>query len=488
MAGGFKKIVVKGMIWSAFGKFGSRIISFVSNIVLARLLLPSDFGCIGMLHVFIALGDILIVAGFTSAIIQKQDTTDIDCSSVFYWNLVMSAVVYGALFFGAPYIASFYGMPLLKNVLRVQGVVVIINSFSIIQTDLLVKNLKFRELSIRNVICALIGTIVAIVMAFCGCGVWSLVASALINAFVGVILLWSLSEWRPSFQFSWLSLRRLFAFGGLMALSSIVNTIYTELQSLIIGKKYSSSDLGYFTQARALENVPTHLFTSIVNQVSFPVFAKIQNDGVRLRNAVQRNMQALTYIIFPIITVLIVIADPLIHLLYGARWEPAIPYFQILCLTAMIYPINNTNSNIIKSLGKGKVFFIAHLSYRIIGILAILIGVRFGIKGLLWGVVFTSYTTFVISSCINKALVQYGILSQLKDVGVNFINSIVSGLASFYLSNFLFVNQYLLMFIQIVTFFFFYIITSKVFSFKGYYIYKDIILDHIHHKKNHKEQ
>lgn len=481
--GGLRKQVVNGMIWSAFGKFGSKVISFISNIILARLLLPSDFGCIGMLQVFIALGDVLIVAGFTSAIIQKQDTTDLDYSSVFYWNLVMSIIVYCALFFGAPMIASFYGMPLLKSVLRVQGIVVIINSFSIIQTDLLVKSLRFRELSIRNIVCAIIGTVVAVVMAFYGCGVWSLVASALVNALAGVVLLWSLSGWRPSFQFSWLSLKRLFAFGGLMALSSIVNTIYTELQSLIIGKKYSSSDLGYFTQARALENIPTHLFTSIVNQVSFPVFAKMQDDRFRLRNAVQRNMQALTYLIFPIITLLIVIADPLIHLLYGSRWEPAIPYFQILCLTALIYPVNNTNSNIIKSLGDGKVFFLAHLSYRIIGIAAILIGIKFGVKGLLFGVVFTSYVTFVISSCINKRLVQYGVFSQIKDVGVNFINSAISGFVSYLIAFLLPIHMYPLMVIQIISFAFVYLFISKVFSLKGFYLYQGIISEYLHRRK-----
>ncbi len=476
------------MIWSAFGKFGSKIISFISNMVLARLLLPSDFGCIGMLQVFLTIADVLIVSGFASAIIQKQNTTEKDYSSVFYWNLVMSIIIYVILFAFAPAISNFYRLPILVDVLRVQSLILIINSFAVVQSNLLIKYLKFKELSIINVVCALIGTIVAIVMAYLGYGVWSLVFSALTNSIFGVLLLWFFSSWKPSLLFSWSSIRELFAFGGLMALSSIVNTIYTELQSLIIGRKYTAADLGYYTQARALESVPTQMFTQIVNQVSFPVFAQMQDEKSRLQKAVSQNIQALTYITFPLGVLLIVIASPLIHLLYGIKWDPAVPYFQILCITAVVYPINNTNGNIVKSLGKGKVYFYAHFSYRIIGVASILIGVKFGIMGLLWGVVITTYLTLLISSIINQRLIGYSLLSQAKDILPNCLLALISGGISFIVGHYIAISyltnsETIIMLIQIIVFIVILLGLSYIFNVMGFITYREITKGYIKKSK-----
>lgn len=368
------------MIWTGIGKFGTTGLAFVSNLVLARLLLPSDFGCVAMLQVFIAISSIFVTAGFGAALIQKKEPSHIDYTSVFYWNLAASLFFFWLLFFCSPAIANYYKMPELSAVLRVQSIVLIIQAFSMVQSSQLQKQLRFKELSVRNIVATAIGTVVAIVMAVLGYGVWSLVASQIVTALAGVLLLWKMSTWRPTWEFSLQSLKDLFAFGGLMALSSLVETVYTNLQSLIIGRLYSATDLGYYNQAKKLEAMPTDSLSQVVNQVSFPVFAALQDDKERLLNGVRKNIKAITYLNFPLMALMIVVAHPLITLLYGKNWEPSVPFFQILCISSMVYTLNTLNTNVIKSLGKSKIYFFVQLSKRLIGIGLIFFGVQFGIR------------------------------------------------------------------------------------------------------------
>ena len=369
MSDNLREKTISGMLWSGIGKFGTLALNFLSNLVLARLLLPSDYGAIGMLHVFIALSSVFVNAGFGSALIQKKNPTHLDYTSVFYWNLAASVIFYAALFFSAPAIARFYNMPELCKILRVQSLGLIVVAFAHVQSNQLQKQLRFRELSMRTIIATIIGTIVSITMALLGYGVWSLVFGNLVSSIASVFLLWWMSSWRPTREFSWQSLRELFNFGGLMALSSLVETLYSNLQSLIIGKWYSAKDLGYYTQARKLEGIPTTALSQIVGSVSFPVFSSLQDDKVRLVSAVRRNIKAVTYLNFPLMVLLIIIARPLITLLYGAKWEPSIPFFQILCIYSMVYTLNTLNTSVIKSLGRSGVFFIVQTSKRILGII-----------------------------------------------------------------------------------------------------------------------
>ena len=481
---GLKEKTIIGMIWSSIGKFGTMGLSFVSNLVLARLLMPEDFGCIGMLQVFIAISGILVTAGFGTALIQKKNPTHVDFSSVFYWNLAMSIVLYVILYLCGPIIANFYAMPELCKVLRIQSLSLIILAFSAIQSCQLQKQLRFKELSVRNIVASLAGAICAIIMALCNCGVWSLVASSLVGSITNVLLLWKMSSWRPSWEFSFQSLKELFSFGGLMALSALVETIYFHIQSLIIGKLYSANDLGYFTQARKLESVPTETLSQIVNQVSFPIFATLQDDKEKLRYGVKKNIKAISYLNFPLMVLLIIIAKPLIILLYGAKWEPAILYFQILCISSMIYTLNTLNTNVIKSLGKGKTYFFLQLSKRLIGIILILIGTLFGIYGLLWACTIFGYVCFIINALVNKRTIQYGLWAQIKDVGGCYLLSLIIGAAVYFSCTLLPIHMYLIMLIQIILYTGIYLLISKCLHMEGYSTYKTIIMERFHKYTN----
>ena len=435
-----KEKTISGMIWSTVGRFGTMALSFVSNLVLARLLMPDDFGVIGMLHIFIAVSSVFVTAGFGSALIQKKNPTHIDYTSVFWWNLAAALLFYWILFLSAPAIAGFYKMPELKPVVRVLSLTLIINSFSIVQTNQLRKQLKFKLLSMRTLGASFAGTVVSIVLALLGYRYWSLVAGTLVTNFIGVLLLWRLSSWRPTREFSVQSLKELFAFGGLMA----------------------------------LEEVPTQSLSHIVNQVSFPVFSSLQDDKSELVETFRRNTKSINYINFPLMALLIVIARPLILLLYGPKWEISIPYFQILCISSLVFSMNTLNTNIIKALGRGRLYFWVQLVKRIIGLVLIIIGARAGMMPLMWALTIIGYTSILINMYVNGRLIGYGIVAQVKDLIGYFTAALACAAAVWLLGLVLPLHPYLVMAIQIVVFVALYLATSRLFKFSSYYSYVEI--------------
>ena len=481
--GNLKEKTVSGMMWGAVGKVGTLTINFLSNLVLARLLMPEDFDCIGMLAIFLAVSNIFIQGGLGTALIQKKNPTKLDYSTVFYWNLVFAVVFYVILFAIAPAVARFYGLPILQPMLRVQSSVLIIQSFAIVQITQLQKRMDFRALAIRNMAAALAGTLIAIPMAFHGYGAWSLVASAILAAIVNVLLLWKMSDWRPSLEFSFASLKQLFSFGGLMLLSSLAETLYTNLQGLIIGKRFPAGNLGYYMQAKKLEEVPVTGLSSIVNDVTFPAFAKLQDDPDRLLEGMRKSTKALSFVNFPMMILLMIIALPLITLLYGAKWETSAPYFQILCISGLIYTINTLNTNVIKALGKGKIYFAVQIIKRTIGIALIFFGMRYGIYGLLWAVASVSYISFIINALVSKKLINYGIFRQLWDVFPCLLAAATAGVLAYLLGRVLPLNMYVVMLIQIVVYAVLYLLLAKLLKIEGLQTYTDILTNLLHRKK-----
>ena len=481
--GNLKEKTVFGMMWGAVGKVGTLTINFLSNLVLARLLMPQDYDCIGMLAIFLAVSNIFIQGGLGAALIQKKNPTKLDYSTVFYWNLVFAVIFYAILFVIAPFVARFYGIPILEPMLRVQSSVLVIQSFAIVQITQLQKQMNFRALALRNMAAALAGTLVAIPMALRGFGAWSLVASAIIAAIVNVLLLWKLSSWRPSWEFSFSSLKNLFSFGGLMLLSSLAETLYVNLQGLIIGKRFPAGNLGYYMQAKKLEEVPVTGLSSIVNDVTFPAFSALQDDPERLLEGVRKSTKSLSFLNFPMMIMLMIIAQPLITLLYGSKWETSVPYFQILCISGLIYTINTLNTNVIKSLGKGKIYFIIQITKRLIGIAIILFGMKFGIYGLLWAVASVSYISFIVNALVNKELINYGIFRQLGDVGVCLILALFTGVVTYLLGLILPINIYLIMLIQIVVYIILYLVLAKLLKMEELNTYMGIVANIIHRKK-----
>ena len=475
MGASLKKDVVLGIVWSAIQRFGAIGISFIANLFFARLLSPDDFGCIGMVSIFLALSNVFIDGGFGSALIQRKNPTIVDYSTIFYWNILIAVIFYVILFFSAPYIAKFYKIEILSSLLRLLGLVLIINALAAIQANILRKNLQFKKLAISYIIPSLLGAIVGVVCAYNNVGVYSLIIYNILNSALTLVFVTINAHFKPVLTFSFQSVKSLFNFGGLMMLSNLVEIIYVNIQSVIIGKKYSAADLGYYTQANKLAEIPGNTLSSIVNAVTFPAFSKINTETDRLKRALRANVISATYVTFPIFIVLSLIAAPLINLLYGEQWHASVELFQIICMQAMFFTVNTANTNMILSLGKSKFYFKIQLLKRTIAIICIIIGLQFGLKGMLIGLVVSSYIYFIINSIASGMTIGYKFKSQVKDAGVNYLLSMGLGVMFLFLNSRVGITGFKLLFLCPIAYLIVYVSLSAIFRINGYLIVKDII-------------
>lgn len=468
MEGSLRGRTISGMFWSFLQKFGTMTISFVSNIVLARLLTPEDYGCIGMLMIFITLANTFIDGGLGSALIQKKEPTEEDYSTIFYWNLIISIILYIFLYISASLIAQFYDLPLLSSILKIQGIVLIINSLSIIQFNRLKKQLKFKEIATINLISAVLSVGIAIILAYWGWGVWSLVVQQLFVSFFNTVLLWGHSRWVPLFIFSKKSFKELFNFGAFILLSNIVNTFCNNIQGLLIGKFFALATMGLYSQARKLEEIASTSFSSVVDQVSYPVLAKVQNDRVLFVSMLKKLIISLAYISFPMMIVLLLIAEPLITLLYSDKWIECVPYFRILCVAGIAICLQGINYYGIAAIGKSNELFVWTLVKRFLGIIFIILGFWiYDIIGLLWGMVFTSFMIYIINAYLVEKHIGYRLISQLKDLLPIIVTSVVAGFLSWW-GNYIPIHWFAQMILIIISYIFVYVSISYVFKLNSF--------------------
>jgi len=457
-----KKRTISGMFWTSVQKFGVVGMSFGTNIILARLLTPADFGIIGMLTIFIAVSATFVDGGFGSALIQKKEPTQTDYSTILYLNAGISIVLYVILYLSAPYIADFYNMRILCNVLRMIGLTLIINAVSYVQAVKLRKEMKFKKLSYIYLTASLISFVISIGLAYHGFGVWSLVWMNIINCSIATVLLWLYGKWCPSYVFSIQSSKSLFGFGSFLLLSNLINTFCNNIQGLIIGKLFNASDMGYYSQARKLNDLPSTSISSIIDNVSYPVMAAKQDNMVEFVYVVSKFIRIIAMITFPIMTLLIILGRPLIVFLYSDKWIAAIPYFQILCVGGLAICLQNINYNAVAALGKSKDLFKWTIIKRGIGLVFIIVGSLFGIYFLLWGSVLAAWSIYLCNSCVLGKVSTYSVISQIKDLFPSFLICIVA-LALSYIWIFVLPSNNLLYFIQGLSFIAVFLMMSYIF-------------------------
>lgn len=438
-----KQKAASGMVWTALQKYSTMFIQFISGIILARLLTPYDYGCIGMLSIFMVLAESFIDGGFGSALIQKKRPTQDDYSTIFWWNLGMALLMYAILFVCAPAISRFYKIPLLCDVLRVQGLVLFIYAFNIVQRNQLRKKLNFKVLSIVTITTSLIALGTTIFMAYKGFGVWALVAQNLIGAAIPAIVFWFFIKWRPVFVFSVKSLKELFGFGFYMFLGHLLNQFGQKIQGLLIGKFYNPATMGYYSKAEGTEKLASHSISSIMTSITYPLFAEVQDNKEALGNIIKRITMTLAYITFPLLFILLLCAKPLFVLLYSDRWLQSVPYFQVLCIAGLAGCLQAVNLQSIAAIGKSKVLFWWTLIKRIIGIGAIVIGLAwFGMKGLLAGVVFNYWFSYFVNIGLVSKHVDYKWNRQIADLLPIAIASLVAALVSYGIGYLLHLDMY----------------------------------------------
>lgn len=424
-----KKKAIHGVSWSAIDSISNSGIAFLVGIGLARILSPAEFGLIGMITVFIAVSNSIVDSGFSSALIRKVETKRIDYNTVFYFNLCLSIILYIILFFCAPAISRFFNEPVLISIMRIMGTILVINSFGIVQRALLVKEVDFKTQTKVSIIASVSSGFIGVGMALKGFGVWSLVGQQISRQLLNAIFLWVFNTWRPAWEFSKESFQELFGFGSKLLVSGLIDTIYKNIYYLIIGKFYSAVQLGQYTRAEQFNSLFSSNLTTVVQRVSYPILCSIQDDTERLKLTYQRVIKLTMLVTFSCMLGLAAIAKPVILILIGEKWLPAVAFLQIICFAGMLYPLHAINLNMLMVKGRSDLFLKLEIIKKSIAVIPLGLGVFYGIEFMLWGGVFVSLAAYFINSYYSAMLINYSTWSQIKDISPTYFVSFVVAVA-----------------------------------------------------------
>ena len=472
-----KQKTVSGLLWSFIDNIATLGITFIVGIILARLLTPKEFGLIGMLTIFIAISQSFIDSGFRQALIRKQNCTDNDYSTVFYFSLVISVLAYLILFLGANSIGDFFNEPALKPLVRVLGIGLIINALAIIQSTLLTKLIDFKLQAKISVISSVLAGIISIYMAYTGWGVWSLVASSIIRNLVSSILLWFWSTWKPILVFSKQSFKELFSFGSKLLASGLIDTVYRNVYYLVIGKYFNSAELGYYTRADQFQGLPSSNLQSIIGRVSYPVLLTIQNDIPRLKDAYKNIIRSTMLITFVLMLGLAAIARPMVLTLIGDKWEPCIIYLQLLCFVGMLYPLHALNLNMLQIQGRSDLFLRLEIIKKILAIPVIFIAIIYGIKTMIIGMIILSLIAYYLNSYWSGRLIGYSFLEQLKDIIPSLILALIISAITYTEGILIPYSPFPLLIIQLISGIFLTLGICETIKFKDYIYLKTTVID-----------
>ncbi len=458
-----KKETKKGVIWSAVQRFSTQGIQFLTTLVMARMLTPAEYGTIGMLSIFLAISSVFIDSGFVNALTRKQDRTHADICTVFYFNITISLIAFSVLFFAAPYIAAFYNMAELELVLRILGLSLILNSFSAVQATLLTINLDFKVQARINVTALIISAIIGIIMAYHGFSYWALVAQALVSCSINALLFWHHSKWRPTLIFSTKSFKEMFGFGSKLLASSLLDSVYGNLYSMVIGKIFSADVLGNYSRAESYANFPSNSLTGIMQRVTYPVLCKMQNQEEDLAHTYRKFLRLSAFIIFPLMMGLSALSYPFIILLIGEQWSVSATMLRILCFSLMWYPIHAINLNILLVKGRSDLSLRLEIIKKIIGVSILVCAIPFGIIALCYSRIVMSLLALIVNTYYTDKLINLGFLKQIRELMPTILISFTM-FALILMLNCISTNLYVQTIIGIVAGFAFYTIASYLFN------------------------
>lgn len=441
--------VFSNMMWRFFERTGAYLVQFVVSIILARILGPEAYGTIALVTVFITILQVFVESGLGSALIQKKNADDIDYSTVFYTSIVFCLILYLLLFFLAPLIARFYEDESLTLLTRVLGLTIVISGVKNVQQAYVSKHLLFKKFFFSTLIGTIGAAIIGIWMAYNGYGVWALVTQQLFNLFVDMVVLWITIKWRPIKAFSFKRLKGLFSYGWKLLASSLLETAYNNLCQLIIGKVYSSSDLAFYNKGRQMPNLIINNINSSIDSVLLPTMSREQDDRVRVRDMTRRSIKTSIYIMAPLMMGLAFTGSNVILVLLTDKWLGAVPYLYIFCITSMFYPVHTANLNAIKAMGRSDIFLKLEIIKKIIGIILLVITMRISVMAMAYSLLFMGFFSQLINSYPNKKLLDYGYLSQLKDIFPSILLACFMG-AIVYLVNFISLSPIITLIIQVI--------------------------------------
>ncbi len=422
-----KQKATKGVLWSAIERFSAQGVQFILGIIVARLLLPADYGLIGMLAIFLAISQAFIQSGFGAALIQKQNRDELDFSTTFYFNIVVASFFYLLLYFSAPFIADFYKQPLLIPLTRVVGITLIIDSFAVVQRTKYNIELDFKTQTKASLSSILISGAIGIYLAYTGYGVWAIVWQTISRRLINTVVLWFYLKWLPKEGFSYTRFKKLFSFGSKLLISGLFNAFYQNIYVIVIGKFFSVGELGTFTRAKQFNSFPTMNLSTIMGRVTFPLMSSIQDDNNRLLAVYTNLIKHYALIIFPIMMGLAAVAEPMIRILLSEKWIDTAWMLQLLTFSGMWYPILQLNLSILNVKGRSDLFLKLDLISKAVVSIGIIASIPFGIKGMIIGQIITTYLTIAINTHYTKKLLGYGFFDEMRDLTKPLILSFIMG-------------------------------------------------------------
>lgn len=432
--------ILSNFIWRFAERCGAQLVTFIVSIVLARILAPEDYGQIALITVFTTIMQVFVDSGLGTALIQKKDADDLDFSSVFYFNFAVCLILYVVMFVAAPFIAGFYNNSSLTPIIRVISLTIVISGVKGIQQSYVSRYMLFKRFFYATLGGTIFSAFLGIGLAYAGFGLWAIVAQQLSNTTIDTLILWLTVKWRPKKMFSWERLRGLLSFGWKMLASSLLDTIYTNIRSLIIGKMYSSADLAYYNQGEKFPNVIASNINTSIDSVLLPTMASVQDNPEQVKSMTRRAIKTSTYILAPFMMGMAFCATPIVRLVLTDKWLFCVPFLRIFCITYMFYPIHTANLNAIKAMGRSDLFLKLEIAKKAIGMILLLSTMWFGVMAMAYSLLVSSVLSQIINSWPNKKLLNYGYLEQLKDIFPGIALAVVMGfcvnmVGLFHLSN-----------------------------------------------------
>lgn len=418
---------IRSFLWKFFERSSVQVVQFVITIILARILLPSEYGIIALIMVFISISQVIVDGGFNTALIQKKQTDNVDFSTIFYFGLFMALIMYGVLYFTAPFIASYYKQPDLIPVIRVMACVLFFQSIVAVQNAYVARNLLFRKLFICSLVSVLLSGIVGVFMAYHGYGVWALVAQMLVSQGTLAIIMWIVLGWRPQLVFSKERLKTLLDYGWKILTANFIVSVFVNIRKLIIGRFYSPASLAYFDRGEQIPNIIMTNIQTSVQTVMFPIFAKEQDNRIRVKQMLRRTIKMNCFIIHPLMILLIVVAKPLVLLLLTEKWLPAVPFLQIFCVANLFRPITFPNFEAIKALGYSNIALRLEIIKKIVDVALLVTAVFLGIYAIAWSIVAYDFICVFINLQPCKKLLDYSIPEQVRDTIPTLLFSLLAG-------------------------------------------------------------
>ena len=424
---GLKNKVIHGVSWKFAENIGIQGIHFIVQIVIARMLFPEDYAVIALISVFIAVANSFVESGLGTALIQKKDADQIDCSSVFYVNMLLAALLYYLLFISAPKISAFYSLDILTTVIRVQAISLFLGALNGVQIAILSQRMEFKKSFFAHAVGTISFGIVGISLAYYGFGVWALVFSKLTSSAAITIVLWKTVAWRPSLLFSTDSVRTLFNYGWKILTAGLIDTLYINLRKLIIGKTFDKKILGYYDRGDHLPNMLICSINNSVQAVMFPTFALLQDDREQLKAIMRRSIITSSFIVFPAMVGLAIVAERVVIILLTEKWIGCVPFLQLACITYAFFPIHTTNLQVTKAVGRSDIFLRIEIIKKILELVIIFVSLPFGVYALVGSNAFFSIVSVFINAWPNKKIINYSIKEQWNDIAPSLMLSLCMG-------------------------------------------------------------